>query len=144
MVALDAATIPLAATASAAAAIACGQVLTQSVTLDADGGPCPTDGIVVGADDVAVDLGGHTVSAGPGIGRQGVWSKNHTGVVVKNGTVTGFEIGVLIGRGRASSSALGRRATSCRATPASATGATGSPSASRAGSRPLVGSDCIH
>lgn len=95
-VALVAAAIPLAATSGAADTVGCGQVVIQSVTLSADMGPCPNDGIVVGADNVTVNLNGHVVSGVLRSGRYGVWSKNHTGVVVTNGQVTGFDVGVTI------------------------------------------------
>lgn len=97
-VALVAMTAPFAATAEAAEAVSCGQVVTQSVTLSADVGPCSNDG-VVGADNITVDLNGHVVSGVPGGGRYGVSSKNHAGVRVRNGQVTAVDVGVVVENG---------------------------------------------
>ncbi len=91
-----AAGIPLTASPGAAGPLSCGQVVTQSVTLTADVGPCANDAIVVGADNVTVDLNGRVVSGVVRKGRYGIWSKNHTGVVVTTGRVTGFDVGVVI------------------------------------------------
>jgi hypothetical protein len=48
---------------AAGQAVQCGQVITQDVRLDSDL-ECPPDttGLVIGADDVTVDLNGHTIS----------------------------------------------------------------------------------
>ncbi|MEV7013126.1 right-handed parallel beta-helix repeat-containing protein [Streptosporangium sp. NPDC051022] len=71
------------------AAVGCGDVLTSSVTLTADLS-CPGDGLTVGADDVTVNLGGHTLSGGGTGFSTGVSVIGHKGVTVRNGTVTGF------------------------------------------------------
>jgi hypothetical protein len=42
--------------------VGCGDVITQDTTLDSDLSACPGDGIVIGASDITLDLGGHTVS----------------------------------------------------------------------------------
>ena len=41
--------------------VSCGQTLTHSVKLANDLTNCPNNGLVVGADDVTVDLNGHTI-----------------------------------------------------------------------------------
>ena len=41
--------------------VSCGQTLTHSVKLANDLTDCPSNGLVVGADDVTVDLNGHTI-----------------------------------------------------------------------------------
>src|SRR3954470_9606689 len=41
--------------------VSCGQTLTHSVKLANDLTNCPSNGLVVGADDVTVDLNGHTI-----------------------------------------------------------------------------------
>ncbi len=76
----------------------CGRVLTHSTTLASDVGPCPGAGLVIGADNVTIDLGGHKVFAsGPGDGTHpGIDIHAHTGVTVKNGEVSGFDAGVFI------------------------------------------------
>ena len=47
--------------------VRCGDVITQDTTLDSDLIDCPGDGIVIGASDITLDLGGHTVD-GDGVG----------------------------------------------------------------------------
>ncbi len=91
----------------ARAAVACGDTITQNTVLDADVGPCPFGGgwgIKVGADNVTLDLNGHTVSGTsvvvPSEGA-GVYVYRRTGVTVKNGTVRWFDGGVIIEGGSA-------------------------------------------
>ncbi len=80
-----------------AAHVRCGQVITQSTRLDSDVGPCSNNGIVVGADNITLDLNGHRVfgTAGPG-DRAGVYVFRRSGVTVRNGTVSNFDGGVVI------------------------------------------------
>ncbi|MEV4109442.1 right-handed parallel beta-helix repeat-containing protein [Nonomuraea sp. NPDC049695] len=83
--------IALAAGPARADTVACGDVLTAGVTLSADLN-CAGDGLTVDADGVTVDLAGHTITgAGTGVG---IRVSNHTGVVVKDGAITGFTRGV--------------------------------------------------
>ena len=85
--------IAAAAPASAATdTLSCGDTVTTSVTLSEDLLDCPGDGLVVGADDVTIDLNGHTVS--------GVWPSSgiriegFDGVTVRDGILRVFNIGV--------------------------------------------------
>ena len=91
--------------------VSCGDTITTDTTLDGDLLDCPSNGIVIGADDITLDLNGHTVS---GDGEPfkacperefcdvGVLNNGHDGVTVRNGSVGQFESGVLIGRARES------------------------------------------
>ncbi|MDQ6798722.1 MAG: hypothetical protein M3011_12035 [Actinomycetota bacterium] len=97
-------TTGLTATAAAAPAISCGTVITKSTTLTANIGPCPGTGLIVAADNITVDLNGHRVSGNPdargsGPDQAGVVLRQVHGVTLKNGTVRGFDAGVLIGGG---------------------------------------------
>jgi large repetitive protein len=92
------------AAGSPSATVSCGQTLTTSTTLTNDLVNCPGNGLVVGADNITIDLNGHTIDGtnarkrGTGaIGSQG----RHANVTVTNGTVTGFYFGGvgLSGRG---------------------------------------------
>lgn len=75
----------------------CGSHITEDTTLAGDLGPCPGMGLVVTADDVTLDLGGHTVSADNGPEETiGVRIAEASGVTVQNGTVEGFDAGVEI------------------------------------------------
>lgn len=98
--------------ADAQSTVACGQVITESTVLANDVGPCPADGIVIGADNITLDLNGHRVFGTDGTpeglyagirlaGRTGV---TVTGTSVSRGTrgvVTGFDAGVSIEGGSA-------------------------------------------
>ncbi len=79
-----------------AAHVACGQTILVSTTLDSDVGPC-SDGLVIGADNVTLDLGGFTLRGTPATGEgPGVLVSGRTGVTVTNGTLTEFDTGVAI------------------------------------------------
>ena len=43
--------------------VQCGDVITQDTTLDSDLVDCPGDEVVIGANEVTLDLGGHLVHA---------------------------------------------------------------------------------
>ena len=95
--------IPVLPVRAAAPTIACGSVLTRNTSLKADVGPCAGDGIVIGADNVTLNLGGHRVfgTPGPGSGSQaGIRLPGRTRVRVVNGTVSDFDAGVFLNEGR--------------------------------------------
>ncbi len=88
----------------------CGDRITKSTTLTADVGPCPGNGIIIGADNIIFNLNGHTISGtpGPGSGNDGgIRLPNRKGVTVTGlpgtsgikGTVTGFDAGVVVNGG---------------------------------------------
>lgn len=86
------------AAAPAGAAVTCGSTITTSTTLTSDL-VCPGQGVTVGASGVVFDLGGHTITGTttPEPGFEGVViQSNRTDVVVRNGTVRGFNRGVAI------------------------------------------------
>jgi parallel beta-helix repeat protein len=80
----------------------CAMHVTESLTL-ANDLTCAGDAMVVAADNVTVDLGGHTLT-GPGMGPQtwplpqldsvGVRVGGHTGVTIRNGKTTAFSTGI--------------------------------------------------
>lgn len=77
--------------------VSCGQVITQDTVLDANLGPCPGHGLVIGADNITLDLNGHTLmgTAAQGDGA-GVLVENRTGVRVTNGFIRNFDAGVAL------------------------------------------------
>ncbi len=96
--------------AMSAGRLSCGDKITRNTTLTADVGPCPTTGIIIGADNITLNLNGHTISGSPGPGngnaagirlpfRSGVTITGHPGNSGKTGTVTGFDAGVFINGG---------------------------------------------
>jgi parallel beta-helix repeat protein len=89
--------------------VACGDTITADTTLDRDLTGCASNGIVIGADDITLDLNGHTVT---GNGRSvrrcprreicdvGVVNEGHDGIIVRDGSVRDFASGVLVWRAR--------------------------------------------
>jgi hypothetical protein len=89
--------------AAAAATISCGQSLTSSATLSQNLN-CGATGLIIDADNVTLNLNGHTVS-GNGIGAGITLASSAgavTGVTVENGSVSGFADGLLLGPNGAS------------------------------------------
>ena len=91
------------------AGLECGTTITADTTLDRDLSDCPSNGILIGADDITLDLNGHTISGdGKPVKRcprdlpcdLGVFTDRHDGVTVRDGSVRGFGIGVFAGGGR--------------------------------------------
>ena len=77
--------------------LTCGQTITVSRTLTDDLGPCPSYGLILGADNITLDLNGFTISGTPQpFDNAGVWVFQRTGTTVRNGTVTAFDAGVVI------------------------------------------------
>jgi parallel beta-helix repeat protein len=80
----------------------CAMRVNESFTL-ANDMACAGDGMVVVADNITVDLGGHTLT-GPGMGPQtwplpqldsvGVRVGGHTGVTIRNGKTEAFSTGI--------------------------------------------------
>ena len=94
--------VPMWATAASGAVLTCGQTITQSTVLDNDLSGCTNNGIVVGADNITLDLNGHTVAGTSASGdKGGVVLMGRTGVTVQNGTVRNFDVGVVIEGGSA-------------------------------------------
>lgn len=90
--------------AAAQAAVGCGAVVTENTKLTGDVGPCPGMGIIIAASNVTVDLNGHTVTGNPrargsGLDQGGVVLRRVRRVNLTNGTVRGFDAGVVIDGG---------------------------------------------
>ena len=95
-------------------AISCGTVLTHDTTLGNDLLDCPGNGLVIGADGITVDLGGHTISGRllstiGDLDQVGVDnSAGHDDVTIRNGAINEFARGGvhLVGADRNSVSGL--------------------------------------
>jgi parallel beta-helix repeat protein len=95
--------------AQARAPLSCGTRITADTTLHADLVDCPNAGIVIGADDITLDLNGHTIDGdgrpvsscpddhGCDLGVDN--STGHRGLTVTGGSVRQFAVGVLVGQG---------------------------------------------
>jgi len=78
------------------ASVSCGQVLKQSVKLTSNL-DCRTDGIIVGANDITIDLNGYTIT-GPGqtTSKIGLMLGDFDNVIVEGpGIIQNFQAGVL-------------------------------------------------
>jgi parallel beta-helix repeat protein len=93
------AVLAFAAADAPAAHIGCGDRVTRDVRLDSDLVNCPGNGLMVAADGVTIDLGGHVVDGtGRGTGvLNGQWGDGHRDIAIRNGTVRGFRTGVRSG-----------------------------------------------
>lgn len=90
----------LVGSADAAAPFGCASVVTTNTTLTADIGPCNQGGLIIGADNITLDLGGKTVFGKRRAGdKAGILINGHTGVTITNGTVRNFDSGILISGG---------------------------------------------
>ena len=71
----------------------CGATLTKSTTLTADLLHCPGTALVIGADGITVNLGGHTISGTNAAGGEGIANDGHAGVrIVGGGKITDFRL----------------------------------------------------
>ena len=80
------------ADAATAPPVTCGATLTTSTTLSADLVHCPGTALVIGADGITVNLGGHTISGTNADGSEGIASDGHANVRIVGGRITDFRI----------------------------------------------------
>jgi parallel beta-helix repeat protein len=75
-----------------AAQLHCGSTITKSTKLTQDITNCPGVGLRIGADDITLDLNGHTVAAGAKRNPKahGILNEGHDRVTITGGTVRGF------------------------------------------------------
>lgn len=92
--------VPLAASSTASAQTArCGAVITSDTTLTQNVGPCPGNGLIIGADHVTLDLNGHSVTGDPQARQAdsvGVLFRGVRSSKVLDGTVQQFDAGVAV------------------------------------------------
>jgi parallel beta-helix repeat protein len=103
--ALSSAAVAFSSVPASAQTLACGDVVTSSVTLQADLLDCPGDGLVVGASGITIDLNGHTIAGRYGgdsctsdcLGEDGIDDRaGYDRVTVRNGTIRTFGTGVVL------------------------------------------------
>jgi parallel beta-helix repeat protein len=83
--------VPVAAQAArASTVVTCGQTLTSSTRLANTLVGCSGDGLVIGADNITVDLAGHSISGVNAAGSEGIADDGHGGVRIRNGTIANF------------------------------------------------------
>jgi parallel beta-helix repeat protein len=83
-----------------AAQPACGATISADTTLGGDLTNCPGDGIVIGDDNITLDLNGHTIDGdatpGPDDDDAGIRNLEHHGVTIEGGTVQEFVHAVVL------------------------------------------------
>jgi hypothetical protein len=80
----------------------CGQTVSADTVLSENVGPCVGNGVLVANDAITLDLGGNRILGfdGPGDGHEaGIRIQERSGVTVTNGTVSGFDAGVVVAGG---------------------------------------------
>lgn len=74
----------------------CGDLITASVVLTSDLGPCPGDGLVLRTrSNLTIDLNGYSI-LGSGAGT-GIFTVDGVNLVIKGGGISGFSTGVSMG-----------------------------------------------
>lgn len=72
----------------------CGAKITGNLTLTNDLSKCAGDGLVVGADNITIDLNGHTLDGTGNAASAGVRVAGFSGVIVKGGVIREFGRGI--------------------------------------------------
>ncbi len=89
--------------------VSCGDIIVADTALDSDLVDCPNNGVVIGADDITLDLNGHLIDgdgttfagcAADEICDAGLLNDGHDGVTVRDGAVREFDFGVFVGKAR--------------------------------------------
>lgn len=79
---------------AAAAHVECGDVLTESTTLDSDLLSCPGNGVEIGASDIILNLAGHTIDGQPTRDETSAVAGDADRVRIVDGTLRGFDGGI--------------------------------------------------
>ena len=89
-----------------------GDTIKSDTTLRSDLVGCESNGIIIDADDVTLDLNGHTIRSdgridpgcdpSSGFGDLGVVVEGHTGVLAEDGVIRRFQLGLVLIRVHAS------------------------------------------
>jgi parallel beta-helix repeat protein len=89
-----------------AASPSCGDIVTKSTVLEQDLVQCPSDGLVVGANNIKIDLNAHSITGAHAVGSAGIRNPGYDNVRIVDGDFVGldisdFEFGVLLQGARA-------------------------------------------
>lgn len=104
--ALVAVCLALTAGQASASHVSCGATITADTTLDGDLLDCPSNGILIGADGITLDLNGHAIQGDGELTEDcpddepcdvGVVNDGHRGVTVRDGSVREFALAAVIG-----------------------------------------------
>ena len=76
----------------------CGDSVTKSIQLTVDLLNCPGDGLIIGANNITIDLAGFTIDGAKSDNSTGINnSKGFTGVTVQGGEIKEFDTGLAVG-----------------------------------------------
>jgi parallel beta-helix repeat protein len=96
---------PAAGRAMSTAPLGCGDTVAADTTLHADLVDCPSNGLVIGADDITLDLNGYTIDGNEALVNTcpeteicdiGVLNDGHHRVRIKDGEISQFGVGALV------------------------------------------------
>jgi parallel beta-helix repeat protein len=84
--------------------VGCGATISSDTQLDSDLTNCPGNGIVIGADDITLDLNGHTINGDGVLGCDEFYAcdfgvdntAGHDGVTIENGSIRDFATAVFV------------------------------------------------
>jgi parallel beta-helix repeat protein len=84
--------------------VSCGDTITSDTKLDRNLTNCPGNGIVIGADDIELDLNGHTIDGDGVLGCDEFYAcdfgvdntAGHHGVTIEDGTIRDFATAVFV------------------------------------------------
>lgn len=84
--------------------VKCGDTITTDVELKRDLVDCPGNGIVIGADNIELDLNGHTIDGDGALGCADLYAcdygvdntAGHDGVTIENGSIREFATAVFV------------------------------------------------
>jgi parallel beta-helix repeat protein len=83
---------------TAASSPGCGETVTKSIHLIVNLINCPHDGIVIGANNITVDLGEFSVSGTKAAKSEGIRNdRGFKNVTIRGGTISGFETAIVVG-----------------------------------------------
>jgi parallel beta-helix repeat protein len=99
-----AALIPIGSAQGSAQTIHCGDVITQDTKLESDLTDCPGNGIVIGADNIRLDLNGHTIDGDGVLGCPDFYTcdfgidntAGHDGVTIEGGSIREFATAIFV------------------------------------------------
>jgi hypothetical protein len=89
---------------AAASDVSCGDRITTDTELDSNLVDCPNNGIVIGADDITLDLNGHTIDGDGVLGCTDFYdcdfgvdnTAGHHGVTIQDGSIRDFATAIFV------------------------------------------------
>ena len=83
--------------APVAATVGCGEIILQSTILENDLTDCGGFGLIVGANNITIDLNGHVID---GVDLDaGILNNGYDGVTITNGAISQFDVGIQLNPG---------------------------------------------